>query len=1455
MKLASPMTGARFWITSLLVAGLYVLTAKLGMLLATVQGNVTPIWPPAGIALAAMLLWGPRLAPAVALGTFAATASTGAPWQFALAATVGNTAAALAGLWILDRQKLDPALGRVREIITLVLWGALAASVISATLGAAGLLWAGMVTWPQWTDPWFIWWLGDSMGVVVMTPAILYWLARPLSSLKQAKPLELLSWALSAALVTMFLFGGWASAEFTHMLVFLSFPLLLWAALRFGRRLTAFCAMVLCYATVAATSMGAGPFAEHMISGGMVLLWAYLGSLVVTSLALATAVGQTQRVAAQLIRHRDELAKAVERRTAQLVSSHQELWQSHQRNQAILDGISDGFFTLDHNMVFTYFNAAAERLVNRRAQEVLGLSFTQAFPEAAGSFLEQQYRKAVSEKKALAFETFFEQEPYRNWFDVRIYPSENGISVFFQVTTARKEADLALARSEERLRTLVEETPLGVAVISPQGEYLYTNPQFTSIFGYQREETTRGREWFSRAFPDPQYRREALEAWRRDLTASTVGQVRPRTYRVTCKSGQTKTIEFRPVTLSTGEQLVIYEDVSERENALRALRASEEKFSKAFQHSPMWVVLSSLEEGRIFEVNETFLRSTGYNHQEVIGKTIMELGINTASEGRNRVVEALRREGSVSGLEVRMRTKAGRLLNMVYYGTLIEVGGERLVLSLLQDITEAKHAQKALKASEEKFQKLYMASPVPMNMTTIKEGRYLEVNDAFCRVSGFSREEALGNTSTGLGLWDDPADRENIRRIIERDGSLRNYPVSFKMKDGQVRHFLWSSEIIQVGAEPSMISAHLDITDQIRAQEALSDSEANFRSVVENSLSGIYVIQDGKLAYVNPRLVGMLGYAKPEDLLGRGPWELVHPDDRKMVKAGGWLRQHHNVAQRHYTFRATCRDGKTIWLEALDAHVMYQGRKANLGNVVDITQRKAAEEALKQSEEQYRLLVDNAQDAIYILQDGVFVFANPEVERLTGYTQDELTTMDFRKLIHPDHLPVVAQRYADRLAGKPTPNDYPLRILVKDGNERWIHTKGIRISWKGRPAVLYTSRDITRQRVMEAKLRQSQKLEAIGTLAGGIAHDFNNLLAAIMGYAELSLDRAPVGSELAENMEQVLKAGERGRGLVQQILSFSRGGERETEPLDLGALAVEALKLLRAAIPSNITIKTRLEPCGPVRGDPIQLHQLLVNLMTNAAQAMEESGGTIELSLEPVQMSREEADQIPGLMSGPYLRLVVSDTGPGIPPGLRERVFEPFFTTKEIGKGSGLGLAAVHGIVQSHMGAITLTDREGPGTSFVVLLPEDQEAQLTADHVPAPPNPTGDERVMLVDDEASLVEVGSHILRRLGYRVSPFTSSPEALAAFKADPWAYDLLITDQTMPGLTGAALTQEVKALRPDLPVIITSGFSHQLSAEKAAKLGVASFVMKPITSREIAREVRRALDAAARPMPKMT
>ena len=1016
MKASLPSNGARYWGTVLLVAAVYFLTAKLGMLLASVQGNVTLFWPPAGIGLAALILGGWRLLPAVALGTWAATATTGASWPLMLAAVLGNSAAGLAGLGLLGWGKVDRRLGGVRDIMLLVLLGGLAASLVSASAGTLGLIWSNAIPRALWASPWLTWWLGDSIGVMTVTPLVLYWAVRPFTSLRRLKPLELWGWAAAAAVAAIGLFGGWVQPHLTHMLVFVAFPLMLWAALRFGRRLTALCALVVCQSTVIATAAGIGPFAEHQIYGGQVVLWAYLASLTVTALALASATEQLRQAAVRLSHHRDELAQAVERRTAQLVSAHQELWQSHQRSQAILDSISDGFFTLDHDLVITYFNAAAERLVKRRAQEVLGLSFSQAFPEAVGSILEEQYRRAVEEKIPLAFETFFEQEPYRNWFDVRIYPSESGASVFFRVTTAQKEAALALSRSEERLRTLVEESPLGVAVLSPEGKYLYINPQFTWIFGYTLEDIPQGREWFQRAFPDQAYRRQAIEAWTRGLASSSVGQVRPRTFQVTCNSGETKTVEFRPVTLSTGEQLVIYEDVSDREKALSALKASEEKFSKVFQHSPLWVVLSTLEEGRLLEVNQTFLQSTGFTREEATGRTILELGVIPDDRGRRKVVDALLRHGAVSGMEVRMRTKTGRLRHMLYYGTLIQVGGERLVLSLLQDITERKRAEEALRASEEKFQKLYMASPVWVNLTTLREGRYLEVNDAFCQVTGYSRQEAIGKTSVELGLWENPADRRTVRELILRNGSLRHFPINFKMKDGRVRQFLWSAEMAELGPEPVIISAHLDITD---------------------------------------------------------------------------LRQ--------------------------------------------------AQEALAQSEEQYRLLVNHLQDAVYILQDNRFVFANPEVEHITGYSAEELRDLDFQRLLHPDYRKEVAQRYQDPLAGRPAPESYPIRLVTKDGGERWIQVKGIAITWRERPALLYTARDITQQRSMEAQLRQSQKLEAVGTLAGGIAHDFNNLLAAVMGYAELSLDLAPRTASWCKTWSRYSRPA-RGGGAWCSRCSPSAGG-------------------------------------------------------------------------------------------------------------------------------------------------------------------------------------------------------------------------------------------------------------------------------------------------------------------------
>jgi PAS domain S-box-containing protein len=391
-------------------------------------------------------------------------------------------------------------------------------------------------------------------------------------------------------------------------------------------------------------------------------------------------------------------------------------------------------------------------------------------------------------------------------------------------------------------------------------------------------------------------------------------------------------------------------------------------------------------------------------------------------------------------------------------------------------------------------------------------------------------------------------------------------------------------------------------------------------------------------------------------------------------------------------------------------------------------------------------------------------------------------------------------------------------------------------------------RDITQRveseeakRTLQSQLIQAQKMEAIGTLAGGIAHDFNNMLAAILGYTELALFDIPEGSPAKKKLQEVLNGGDRARKLVQRILTFSRQGEQTVSPVPVGSIVKEALKLLRSTLPATIEIKTDIRSEGRVMGDPTQIHQILMNLCTNSYHAMLESGGTLRISLDDESIGPEAESG--GLTPGPYMRMRVSDTGHGMTPEVMERIFEPYFTTKEKGAGTGLGLAVVHGIIQNHRGRITVESEPEKGTTFDILLPRIEEARGQGEQDPGP-LAGGHERILLVDDETILLDMGRQMLEQLGYRVNTEASSLRALRMFQEDPNRFDLIITDMTMPNMTGEKLAREILQIRRDIPVVLCTGYSEGMSAEKAASLGIRTYLMKPLNMRDLSRTIRRAL-----------
>lgn len=387
-------------------------------------------------------------------------------------------------------------------------------------------------------------------------------------------------------------------------------------------------------------------------------------------------------------------------------------------------------------------------------------------------------------------------------------------------------------------------------------------------------------------------------------------------------------------------------------------------------------------------------------------------------------------------------------------------------------------------------------------------------------------------------------------------------------------------------------------------------------------------------------------------------------------------------------------------------------------------------------------------------------------------------------------------------------------------------------------AVLKTKR-------LEELLRQAQKMEAIGTMAGGIAHDFNNILTAILGYTEMAIEDSPSGSQIVYQLEQVLKAGHRAKDLIKHILAFSRKDEVNRISLNLQQIINETISLLKAILPSTVIIKKDIDPtCGNVLADPTQIHQVLINLCTNSSQSMEKSEGNLEIILQRVEIDHQSIINSVELRPGTFIKLSVRDNGPGIPSTIIDRIFDPYFTTKKVGQGSGMGLAVVHGIVKSHDGIITVQSDPGKETVFEVYFPEiatevAPQATFFGDLQ------VGTERILLVDDEVLIADITGKRLERLGYQVVTETSSKIALELFLAAPDDFDLVITDQTMPHLSGAALAAELLKERLNIPIIMISGYSTNMSKEKAAEIGIKAFAMKPIAMHDLASIIRTVLD----------
>jgi PAS domain S-box-containing protein len=539
---------------------------------------------------------------------------------------------------------------------------------------------------------------------------------------------------------------------------------------------------------------------------------------------------------------------------------------------------------------------------------------------------------------------------------------------------------------------------------------------------------------------------------------------------------------------------------------------------------------------------------------------------------------------------------------------------------------------------------------------------------------------------------------------------------------------------------------------------------------------------------------------------------------------------------------------------ALLAHKSPSGEVERFSTIsIDITERKRAEKALRDSEERHRRIVEASSDAILLRFKEIVTYANPAALKLFRANHPgDLIGKRYLDLVHPADRALSAERVKKNIDENWIASPREHRILALDGQGVHVESTGVPVKYRGETQVFGVFRDITERKradqekeKLEVQLRQAQKMEAIGTLAGGIAHDFNNILSVIVGNAEILEFSNSVNDPSRGSLDQILAASQRAKQLVRQILAFSRHGKQEKILIDPKPIVKETLEFLRASLPTSIQLRHYLEPdAGTIMADPTQIQQVLMNLCVNAGHAMEKDGGVIQIKLSNTAVTEEDARFDPEVEPGSYVKLTVSDTGHGMESSVLQRIFDPYFTTKEPGKGTGLGLSVVHGIVTSHGGMVKVYSEVGKGTKFTIFLPRAMRFEKVEDK-PMPPLSVGTEKILFVDDERVLADLGRQMLGGLGYQVETRTSPIEALEAFRANPQKYDLVITDLTMPQMSGLKLARQLIEIRPDIPIILCTGFSDQASEQAAGAMRIRAFLLKPLVMRDIAGAVRKALD----------
>jgi PAS domain S-box-containing protein len=883
-------------------------------------------------------------------------------------------------------------------------------------------------------------------------------------------------------------------------------------------------------------------------------------------------------------------------------------------------------------------------------------------------------------------------------------------------------------------------------------------------------------------------------------------------------------------------------DITEEKKLQEDLQESKSKFQSIFEHSPLAIMYTDAD-GTIATCNANATKLFGASEKKLIGYSFQKIKDERL---RSAIADAL--EGHKTQFEGEFKTAEGNVLTHLkanFSPSFDEDGAVSGVIGIFEDISEHIKADQALMESEEKFQLLMDSLEAIVYVADMDTYEILFLNK-------YGRE-VLGDV-TGKICWQSiqdgqtgPCDFCTNKYIIDAGGN----PVSPYIWDFQnTLTGLWfhiiDRAIKWTDGRIVRLEIATDISENKKAEQDLKESEEKYSKLFNSEIAAIAIFdaETRKIVDCNDAFLNLYGYSREEALKLLADDISAEPEKTVFSIKKGDARVRRRLHKQ--------KDGTVIVVDIAAGPLMLQGRKLMFARLQDITEHVEAEKELQELEKRFRIAFRTSPDSININKmDGTYVEINDGFIDLTGYTRKDVigkSSLDINIWRRPEDRKALVEGL--QKSGQVTNLEADFRM--KDGSIKTALMSANLIHLHGEPHILNITRDITDRKKaerekakLEAQLRQVYKMEAIGTMAGGIAHDFNNILTIIVGNADLAKYVAKDNGPGSQYIDKILEASGRAKEMVRQILAFSRQTKQNLVPIRPHLVLSETLNLLRSTIPVSIDMQHDLDTkCRTVKADPTQLNQVLMNLCANAVHAMDEKG-MLKVSLQEVKLVEEDTKHKTNMKPGPYALLSVTDTGKGMSPELKERIFDPFFTTKKVGEGTGMGLSVVHGIVENHGGMISVKSALGKGTTFYIYFPIVDESTVMVRKNGSIQH-KGNEHILFVDDEEPLVEIATEMLQMHGYRVTAKTNSEEALEAFKNSPDNFDLVITDQTMPNMSGSELASALLRTRPDLPIILCTGYSSKISDEMAKKIGIADYFLKPFDTEKLLRFVRKVLDS---------